>query len=139
MTDAAPGVRPSRLRELTDEYAALAERLRAGGGPKRVARMHEKGQLSPRERLARLLDPGAPWLEIGLLVAYDQYEGQAPGAGVITGVGVVEGRSCVVVVNDSTVKAGSWWPETIRKILRAQEVAMRQRIPIIYLVDSAGK
>jgi len=138
MTDAAPGVRPSRLRELTDEYAALAERLRAGGGPKRVARMHEKGQLSPRERLARLLDPGAPWLEIGLLVAYDQYEGQAPGAGVITGVGVVEGRSCVVVVNDSTVKAGSWWPETIRKILRAQEVAMRQRVPIIYLVDSAG-
>ena len=130
--------RPSRLRELTAEYAELAERLRAGGGPKRVARMHEKGQLAPRERLARLLDPGAPWLEIGLLVAWDQYDGQAPGAGVITGVGVVEGRPCVVVVNDSTVKAGSWWPETIRKILRAQEVAMRQRIPIVYLVDSAG-
>ena len=138
MTEAAPQARPSRLRELTGEYAALAERLRAGGGPKRVARMHEKGQLAPRERLARLLDPGAPWLEIGLLVAYDQYEGQAPGAGVITGVGMVEGRPCVVVANDSTVKAGSWWPETIRKILRAQEVAMRQRIPIIYLVDSAG-
>jgi len=77
-------------------------------------------------------------LELGLLVAYDQYDGQAPGAGVITGLGVVEGREVVVVANDATVKAGSWWPETIRKILRAQEVAMRQRIPIVYLVDSAG-
>ncbi|MBA3259235.1 MAG: acyl-CoA carboxylase subunit beta [Gemmatimonadales bacterium] len=100
--------------------------------------MHEQGKLAPRERVQRLLDPGAPWLELGLLVAYDQYEGQAPGAGVITGIGVVEGRAAVVVANDATVKAGSWWPETIRKILRAQEVAMRQRIPIIYLVDSAG-
>ena len=75
---------------------------------------------------------------MGLLVAHDRYDGQAPGAGVITGVGVVEGREVVVVANDATVKAGSWWPETITKILRAQEVAMRQRIPIIYLVDSAG-
>jgi 3-methylcrotonyl-CoA carboxylase beta subunit len=130
--------RPSRLRALTDEYLELAARLREGGGPRRVAKMHEKGQLSPRERVTALLDPGAPWLELGLLVAYDQYEGQAPGAGVITGLGVVEGRECVIVANDATVKAGSWWPETIRKILRAQEVAMRQRIPIIYLVDSAG-
>ena len=100
--------------------------------------MHGRGQLSPRERLAGLLDPDAPWFEIGLLVAYDQYDGQAPGAGVITGVGVVEGREVVVIVNDATVKAGAWWPETITKMLRAQEVAMRQRIPIIYLVDSAG-
>ena len=130
--------RPSRLRALTEEYLALAARLREGGGAARVKRMHEKGQLSPRERVARLLDTGAPWFEIGLLVAYDRYDGQAPGAGVITGVGVVEGREVVVVANDATVKAGSWWPETITKILRAQEVAMRQRIPIIYLVDSAG-
>lgn len=100
--------------------------------------MHEQGKLSPRERVERLLDPATPWLELGLLVAYDQYDGQAPGAGVITGLGVVEGREAVIVANDSTVKAGSWWPETIKKILRAQEVAMRQRIPIIYLVDSAG-
>ncbi len=100
--------------------------------------MHQQGKLAPRERVERLLDPGSPWLELGLLVAYDQYDGQAPGAGVITGLGVVEGREVVVVANDATVKAGSWWPETIRKILRAQEVAMRQRIPIIYLVDSAG-
>jgi 3-methylcrotonyl-CoA carboxylase beta subunit len=128
----------NRLRGLTDEYHRLAETLRQGGGPARVARMHGQGKLAPRERVERLLDPGAPWLELGLLVAYDQYDGQAPGAGVITGVGVVEGREVVVVANDATVKAGSWWPETIRKILRAQEVAMRQRIPIVYLVDSAG-
>ncbi|MBA3495896.1 MAG: acyl-CoA carboxylase subunit beta [Gemmatimonadales bacterium] len=100
--------------------------------------MHQQGKLSPRERLAKLLDPETPWLELGLLVAYDQYDGLAPGAGVITGVGIVEEREVVVVANDATVKAGSWWPETIRKILRAQEVAMRQRIPIVYLVDSAG-
>jgi 3-methylcrotonyl-CoA carboxylase beta subunit len=128
----------SRLRALTDEYRQLAERLRAGGGAARVAKMHQQGKLAPRERVAKLLDPDTPWLELGLLVAYDQYDGQAPGAGVITGVGVVEGREVVVVANDATVKAGSWWPETIRKILRAQEVAMRQRIPIVYLVDSAG-
>ena len=128
----------SRLRALTDEYRALAERLRAGGGAARVAKMHQQSKLAPRERVAKLLDVDSPWLELGLLVAYDQYEGQAPGAGVITGVGVVEGREVVVVANDATVKAGSWWPETIRKILRAQEVAMRQRIPIVYLVDSAG-
>ena len=122
----------SRLRALTDEYRQLAERLRAGGGAARVAKMHQQGKLAPRERVTKLLDPDTPWLELGLLVAYDQYDGQAPGAGVITGVGVVEGREVVVVANDATVKAGSWWPETIRKILRAQEVAMRQRIPIVY-------
>ncbi len=127
-----------RLRALTEEYQRLAERLREGGGAARVAKMHQQGKLAPRERVERLLDQGAPWLELGLLVAYDQYDGQAPGAGVITGVGMVAEREVVVVANDATVKAGSWWPETIRKILRAQEVAMRQRIPIIYLVDSAG-
>ena len=138
MPPKSPSARLPRLRTLTDEYLQLAARLREGGGPKRVAKMHEKGQLSPRERVTGLLDSGAPWVELGLLVASDQYEGQAPGAGVITGVGVVAGREVVVVANDSTVKAGSWWPETITKMLRAQEVAMRQRIPIIYLVDSAG-
>jgi 3-methylcrotonyl-CoA carboxylase beta subunit len=128
----------SRLRSLTQEYQELAARLEQGGGAARVEKMHQQGKLSPRERVRLLLDADSPWLELGLLVAYDQYDGQAPGAGVITGIGVVEGRETVVVVNDATVKAGSWWPETIRKILRAQEVAMRQRIPIVYLVDSAG-
>jgi 3-methylcrotonyl-CoA carboxylase beta subunit len=128
----------SRLRALTEEYQRLAARLREGGGSARVAKMHQQGKLAPRERVQQLLDPDSPWLELGLLVAHDQYDGQAPGAGVITGVGVVQEREVVVVVNDATVKAGAWWPETIRKILRAQEVAMRERIPIIYLVDSAG-
>lgn len=128
----------SRLRELTDAYRDLARRLEQGGGAARVAKMHAKGQLSPRERVTRLLDPDTPWLELGLLVAHDRYDGEAPAAGVITGLGVVGGHEVVVVANDATVKAGSWWPETITKILRAQEVAMRERIPIIYLVDSAG-
>jgi acetyl-CoA carboxylase carboxyltransferase component len=130
--------RPGRRRELTDEYRALALRLEQGGGERRVARMHERGQLAPRERVTALRDPDSPWFELGLLMAYDRYDGQAPAAGVITGVGQVAGRDCVIVANDATVKAGSWWPETITKILRAQEVAMRERIPIVYLVDSAG-
>lgn len=134
----APAEPNGRLRELTDEFRVLAAKIRTGGGADRVAKMHAQGKLSPRERVDRLLDPGTPWFEVGLLVAYDRYEGQAPGAGVITGVGVVSGREVVVVANDATVKAGSWWPETIGKILRAQEIAMRQRIPIVYLVDSAG-
>jgi len=129
---------PGRLRTLVDEYRTLATKLREGGGPERVARMHKQGKLSPRERVAGLLDKEGPWVEVGLLVAHDRYDGQAPGAGVITGVGTIEGRPVVVVANDATVKAGSWWPETIGKILRAQEIAMRQRIPIVYLVDSAG-
>ena len=137
MTAPAPS-KESRLRQLSDEYRLLAARLREGGGAERVARMHRQGKLAPRERVEELLDPGSPWLELGLLVAHDRYDGQAPGAGVITGVGVIEGREAVVVANDATVKAGSWWPETIRKMLRAQEVAMRQRVPIVYLVDSAG-
>jgi len=128
----------SRLRTLADEYRALAETLRQGGGPDKVKRQHEQSKLTARERVARLTDADSPWLELGLLMAWDQYDGQAPGAGVVTGVGLVAGRETVIVANDATVKAGSWWPETIKKILRAQEVAMRQRIPIVYLVDSAG-
>jgi len=128
----------SRLKTLTAEYRELKARLEQGGGPERVRRQHEQGKLTARERLAKLLDPGGEWFELGLLVAHDQYDGQAPAAGVVTGLGRVAGRPAVVVANDATVKAGSWWPETIKKILRAQEVAMRQRIPIVYLVDSAG-
>ncbi|HEY7234890.1 MAG TPA: carboxyl transferase domain-containing protein [Gemmatimonadaceae bacterium] len=128
----------SRLRELVGAVRELEERLRQGGGADRIAKQHKQGKLTARERIARLCDPGSRFLEIGLLVAYDEYEGQAPAAGVVTGIGIVEGRSVVIVANDATVKAGSWWPETIKKMLRAQEVAMRCRIPILYLVDSAG-
>ncbi len=128
----------TRLRALSDEVRSLEERLRQGGGPDKVARQHKQGKLTARERIDGLRDPGSRFLEVGLLVAYDQYDGQAPAAGVVTGVAMVDGREVVVVANDATVKAGSWWPETIRKILRAQEIAMRCRIPIIYLVDSSG-
>jgi acetyl-CoA carboxylase carboxyltransferase component len=128
----------SRLRQLGAELRELEERLRQGGGADRIARQHKQGKLTARERIERLCDPDTRFAEIGLLVAYDQYDGQAPAAGVVTGVGIACGRPVVVVANDATVKAGSWWPETIRKILRAQEIAMRCRIPIIYLVDSAG-
>lgn len=129
---------PSRLLQLTRDLEELEERLRLGGGPDRIERQHAQGKLTARERISLLLDPSTPFFEIGLLVAHDQYEGQAPAAGVVTGLGTVHGRPVVVIANDATVKAGSWWPETITKMLRAQEIAMRSRVPIVYLVDSAG-
>src|SRR4051812_22828479 len=125
----------SRLRELGSAVRELEASLREGGGADKTAREHKKGKLTARERVARLCDPDTRFIEIGLLVAHDRYDGQAPAAGVVTGLGIVHGREIVVVANDATVKAGSWWPETITKILRAQEIAMRCRIPIIYLVD----
>jgi 3-methylcrotonyl-CoA carboxylase beta subunit len=127
-----------RLRELTAELKLLEDQLRLGGGRDKIERQHKQGKLTARERIDLLLDKDSYAQEIGLLVAYDMYEGTAPGAGVVTVIGRVKGREVVVIANDATVKAGSWWPETIKKILRAQEIAMRSRVPIIYLVDSAG-
>jgi 3-methylcrotonyl-CoA carboxylase beta subunit len=126
------------MRLLVDQIRSLENRLREGGGASRIEKQHRAGKLTARERIATLLDPSVPFLEIGLLIAYDRYDGQAPAAGVVTGLGRIEGRPAVVVANDATVKAGAWWPETITKILRAQEVAIRNRLPIVYLVDSAG-
>jgi len=145
----------SRLRELTASLRAVEARIRLGGGPDKIAKQHKANKLTARERIDLLLDKDTYRQEIGLLVAYDQYRdegakrkahtgndgddlGTAPAAGVVTTIGRVSGREVVVVANDATVKAGSWWPETIRKILRAQEIAMRSHVPIIYLVDSAG-
>jgi len=128
----------SRLRRLTDEYTRLAHKLKLGGGPEKIEKIHKQGKLTARERIELLLDKDTFSQEIGLLVAYDQYDGQAPAAAVVTVLGKVNGRECVVVANDATIKAGAWYPETIKKILRAQEIAMRNRVPIIYLVDSAG-
>ena len=126
------------MRGLVAELQDLEEKLRLGGGPAKIQKQHQAGKLTARERVTKLIDAGTMFLETGLLMAYDKYDGQAPAAGVITGVGVVEGRPIVIVANDATVKAGAWWPETIPKILRAQEIAMRNRLPIVYLVDSAG-
>ena len=128
----------SRLQTLTAEYLKLEKQLKLGGGKEKTEKLHKQGKLSARERIALLLDPKTYSQEIGLLVAYDQYDGQAPAAAVVTVIGEVQGRECVVVANDPTIKAGARYPETIKKILRAQEIAMRNRVPIIYLVDSAG-
>ncbi len=128
----------SRLKTLTDEYLDLEAKLKLGGGPEKIEKIHKQGKLTARERVELLLDADTYSQEIGLLVAYDQYDGTAPAAAVVTVVGKVQGRECVIVANDATIKAGAWYPETIKKILRAQEIAMRNRVPIIYLVDSAG-
>jgi 3-methylcrotonyl-CoA carboxylase beta subunit len=127
-----------RFEGLVTELRLLEDRIRLGGGVERIEREHRKGKFTARERINLLFDQGSYFQEIGLLVAHDLYKGQAPAAGVVTGIGRIAGREAVVVANDATVKAGSWWPETVRKVLRAQEAAMRSRAPIIYLVDSAG-
>src|ERR1700704_5919063 len=126
------------MKQQVEQLQELEDRLRLGGGSAKIEKQHRDGKLTARERIAKLIDPGSMFLEVGLLIAYDRYDGQAPGAGVVTGLARVEGRPCVIVANDATVKAGAWWPETITKILRAQEIAMRNRVPIVYLVDSAG-
>lgn len=130
--------RRKALWNMTLEISDLEAKLRQGGPEKYRRREHERGKMLARERVAHLLDRDSLFMEAGLLVAHDRYDGQAPGAGVVTGVGRIHGREVVVVANDATVKSGSWWPETITKILRAQEIAMRCRVPIVYLVDSAG-
>ena len=135
MIDITPN---SRLRTLTEEFVELESRLKLGGGAEKVAKIHRQGKLTARERVDLLLDKDSHSQEIGLLVAFDEYDGKAPAAAVVTVLGKVEGRECVIVANDATIKAGAWYPETIKKILRAQEIAMRNRVPIIYLVDSAG-
>ncbi|MBK8200097.1 MAG: methylcrotonoyl-CoA carboxylase [Acidobacteria bacterium] len=122
------------LAELQDKTATAAL-----GGPEDSRRRHtERGKLLPRERVERLIDPGSAFLEIGALAANGMYDGEAPGAGLITGVGRVEGRECLIVCNDATVKGGAYFPVTVKKHLRAQEVAMENHLPCIYLVDSGG-
>jgi len=124
---------------------ALAAELRehlaraALGGPERARKKHtERGKLLPRDRVNALLDPGSPFLELSPLAAHGMYDDQAPGAGIITGIGRVRGRECVIVANDATVKGGTYYPMTVKKHLRAQEVALHNRLPCIYLVDSGG-
>lgn len=126
------------MLSLVKNLRSLEDRIRQGGGAAKAEKQHAAGKLTARERIDELKDNAARFVEIGLLLAHDRYDGQAPAAGVVTGLTRIEERVCVVVANDATVKAGAWWPETIAKILRAQEIAMRNRIPIVYLVDSAG-
>lgn len=128
----------SRLTALVEDLQRLESKLKRGGGAEKKEKQHQQGKLTARERIELLFDKNSYAQELGLLVAYDEYKGSAPAAGVVTAIGKVHDREIVVVANDATVKAGSWYPETIRKILRAQEAAMRSRVPIVYLVDSAG-
>ena len=120
---------------------ALAEELRgrvaeaALGGPSRRTRHTGRGKLLPRERVERLLDIGSPFLEIGQLAAFGLYDGEAPGAGLITGIGRVSGRETMILANDATVKGGAYFPMTVKKHLRAQEIALQNRLPCVYLVD----
>ena len=136
--DRERSAREGYMRALMEPLLKLEDKLREGGGAERTAKQHKAGKLTARERVDKLIDPQSFFLEFGLLVAWDRYEGKAPAAGVVTGLGRIEGRPVAIVANDATVKAGSWWPETVPKMVRMQEVAMRCRIPIIYLVDSAG-
>jgi acetyl-CoA carboxylase carboxyltransferase component len=122
---------------LADLRAHLAA-VRAGGGPRYLKRHHDQGKLFVRERIDRLLDPQSPFLELSALAAVDLYHGDAPSAGVVTGIGRVSGREVMIVANDATVKGGSYLPLTVKKHLRAQEIALRNRLPCIYLVDSGG-
>ncbi len=141
LTRPGPAERQARsayMQELVGELQALENRLMLGGGPKRIERQRAAGKMLARERVAALLDDGEDFLELGLLVAHDAYNGIAPAAGVVTGMGRVGGRPVAVMANDATVKAGSWFPETVSKVLRIQEAAMRCAIPVVYLVDSAG-
>src|SRR5919206_479154 len=124
--------------ELIAELEERLERVRGGGGPRARERHHARGKLLARERVELLTDPGSPFLELSPLAAEELYDGAAPSAGIVTGVGVVHGRRCVIVANDATVKGGTYYPITVKKHLRAQEVALHNRLPCIYLVDSGG-
>jgi 3-methylcrotonyl-CoA carboxylase beta subunit len=129
-----------QLKQLCFQLKSKAKKTMLGGGEKKIEDQHQKGKLTARERIDYLIDKSSPFLEIGLFVGEGMYkeQGGCPSGGVITGIGVVKGRQCVIVANDATVKAGAWFPITAKKNLRAQEVAMENRLPIIYLVDSAG-
>ncbi|HWK27618.1 MAG TPA: carboxyl transferase domain-containing protein [Solirubrobacter sp.] len=124
--------------DLAADLREQLARVRMGGGEKARARHTSRGKLLPRERVDRLLDKGAPFLELSALAAHGMYDGDAPGAGIVTGVGRVSGRECVIVANDATVKGGTYYPMTVKKHLRAQEVALQNRLPCLYLVDSGG-
>ncbi len=136
--DPATQARAAHNRALADELHAKVAQAALGGPEQHRERHVARGKLLPRDRVERLLDPGAPFLEIGQLAANGMYEGDVHGASLITGIGRVSGRECMIVCNDATVKGGTYYPLTVKKHLRAQEIAMENRLPCIYLVDSGG-
>ena len=130
--------RHERMTALVEELQERTALVARGGGGAALERHRGRGKLTARERVDRLCDPDTAFLELSALAAWDMYDGQAPGAGIVTGIGVVEGRECVIVANDATVKGGTYFPMTVKKHLRAQEIAEQNRLPCIYLVDSGG-
>jgi 3-methylcrotonyl-CoA carboxylase beta subunit len=128
----------ARMERLVAELRERIATAREGGGPRYVQRHRKQGKLPVRERIDKLLDPGSPFLELSALAAWEMYENEAPAAGIVTGIGRVSGREVVVVANDATVKGGTYYPITVKKHVRAQQVAMDNRLPCIYLVDSGG-
>ncbi len=132
------GRRQARLESLVAELRERTATVASGGGEKARDRHRSRGKLLARDRIDRLVDPGTAFLELNALAAFDVYDNQAPSAGIVTGIGIVEGRECVIVANDATVKGGTYFPLTVKKHLRAQEVAEQNRLPCIYLVDSGG-
>ena len=126
------------MRAVVDDLRAQVGKVAEGGGAAARAKHEARGKLLPRERVGRLLDPGTPFLEVGQLAAHGMYDGDAPSAGVITGVGRIAGVECMVVANDATVKGGTYYPMTVKKHLRAQEIAEQNHLPCVYLVDSGG-
>src|SRR3954452_10888088 len=126
------------LEALVADLRAKVEKLALGGGQAARDKHTGRGKLLPRERIEKLLDPGTPFLEFSQLAAYNMYHNDAPGAGVITGIGRIEGQERVIVCNDATVKGGTYYPVTVKKHVRAQEIAAENRLPCIYLVDSGG-
>jgi acetyl-CoA carboxylase carboxyltransferase component len=130
--------RRERMEELVAELRERSAQVARGGGEKAMERHRSRGKLPARERVDRLVDPGTAFLELNALAAWEMYGGDAPSAGIVTGIGVVEGRECVIIANDATVKGGSYFPLTVKKHLRAQEVAEQNRLPCLYLVDSGG-
>lgn len=128
----------AQMRALVDDLRAKAAQVALGGGEAARARHTARGKLLPRERIDHLLDPGTPFLEIGQMAAFGMYGDEAPSAGMIAGVGRIEGVECLIVANDATVKGGTYYPLTVKKHLRAQEIALQNHLPCIYLVDSGG-
>jgi 3-methylcrotonyl-CoA carboxylase beta subunit len=126
------------MRALVADLKQKLSNVAVGGGAEARAKHTARGKLLPRDRVQMLLDPGTPFLELSQLAGFDMYENAAPSAGIITGVGRVGGRECVIVCNDATVKGGTYYPVTVKKHLRAQEIARENRLPCIYLVDSGG-
>jgi len=128
------------MRLLASAVRQKKDKIKEGGGKARIAKLHEQGKMSARERIQYLIDPGSTFYEFGIFAGYEMYaeHGGCPAGGVVTGIGHVSGRQCVIVANDATVKAGAWFPITGKKNLRAQEISIENRLPIIYLVDSAG-